>query len=147
MSIVYKPKDGPASAEGYNRQSLREARLIAGHGIEGDSKGGSAKRQLNVMAHEIVQELAGEGFLAEPGQLGEQLILSGVKIDSLPIGTHLKIGESAVIELVEPRTGCGKFERHQSRLKSEAAGRMGMMAMVTADGVIRVGDPVIIVAK
>ncbi|HZP82345.1 MAG TPA: MOSC domain-containing protein [Chthonomonadaceae bacterium] len=142
VSIVYKPQDAPPSEDGYTRVPLQEARLVAGYGIEGDAKGGHPERHLNIMSAETVQTLGGEGFRTSPGQLGEQLLLSGVAVDSLPFGTRLQIGEAACVELREPRTGCAKFEQHQDRLRQEAAGRLGRMAQVVESGVIRVGDPV-----
>jgi MOSC domain-containing protein YiiM len=145
LSIVYKPRDAVSDVAGYARPPLPEARLIVGHGIDGDAKGGSPNRHLNIMAAETVHALQGEGFRASPGQLGEQLILSGIDVDALPVGTRLQIGASACVELTEPRTGCGKFERHQGKRKEEASGRLGMMARVIAEGIIRVGDPVQIV--
>src|SRR5690348_12886773 len=143
VSIVYKPRDAAPTDEGYTRLPLQEARLIVGHGIDGDAKGGHPSRHLNIMAAESIEQLADEGFRAAPGQLGEQLILAGVEVDTLPAGTRLRIGAHACVELAEPRTGCGKFERHQGKGKEEAQGRLGMMATVVAEGVIRVGDPVL----
>jgi MOSC domain-containing protein YiiM len=98
------------------------------------------------MCAETIQTLADEGFCASPGQLGEQLILSGVAVDTLPPGARLQIGTSACVEFTEPRTGCAKFERHQNKQRAEASGRLGMMARVVAEGMIRVGDPIRIVA-
>jgi MOSC domain-containing protein YiiM len=142
VSIVYKPQ-GAAPEEGnYTRLPLQEARLVVGQGIEGDAKGTSAMRQLNVMCAGSVEELAGAGFRADPGSLGEQLILAGVEIDGLAAGMRLRIGPSACIEVTEPRTGCGKFERYQDKRKEEASGRLGQMARVVTDGIIRIGDPV-----
>jgi MOSC domain-containing protein YiiM len=142
VSIVYKPKEAAASAEGYTRVPLQQARLIAGHGVEGDAKGGSGGRQLNIMAAESLRTLAREGFHTAPGQLGEQLIIAGFAVDALPIGARFQIGESATVEVVEPRTGCGRFEQHQGKLRQEAAGRLGVMARVVQGGTIRAGDPV-----
>ncbi len=142
VSIVYKPQDAPANDGGYTRLPLQEAHLRIGKGIEGDAKGANTIRQLNIMAAGSVANLAGEGFRADPGSLGEQLLLAGIEIDSLPAGARLRIGESACIEVTEPRTGCGKFERYQGKRKEEARGRLGQMARVVADGLIRVGDPV-----
>ena len=141
-SIVYKPKDAAASEESYTRVPLRQAQLIAGYGTEGDAKGGGPDRHLNIMAAETLQALAREGFHAAPGQMGEQLIIAGLAVDALPAGARLQIGESARVEVVEPRTGCGKFERHQGKLRQEAAQRLGVMARVLTSGPIRVGDPV-----
>jgi MOSC domain-containing protein YiiM len=142
VSIVYKPKDAAASDDGYARVPLQQAQLIAGYGSEGDAKGGGPDRHLNIMAAETLEALSGEGFQAAPGQMGEQLIIAGLAVDSLPAGARLQIGESACVEVVEPRTGCGKFEQHQGKLRQEAAGRLGVMARVLASGPIRVGDAV-----
>jgi MOSC domain-containing protein YiiM len=144
-SIVYKPEDAEKLPEGYTRIPLQEAHLVVGGGIEGDLKGRSHTRQLNIMSADTVRQLAEEGFGASPGQLGEQLTVADLDIDRLPIGAHLQIGESARVEVVEPRTGCGKFERYQGRTKEEATGRLGVMARVIAAGPIRVGDPVCVV--
>ena len=145
VSIVYKPVDEAAAEDGYTRIPLQEARLVVGHGIEGDSKG-AATRQLNLMAAGTIQTLANEGFTSAPGELGEQLIVANVDIDSLPAGARLAIGQSACIEVTEPRTGCGKFERYQGKRKEEACGRLGQMARVVTGGMIRIGDPVRLVA-
>jgi MOSC domain-containing protein YiiM len=142
VSIVYKPQAAVPAADGYTRVPLREARLVAGYGIDGDAKGGSTTRQLNIMAAEAIQALATEGFCAAPGQLGEQLTLVGIEVDTLPEGIRLQIGEKACVELREPRTGCGKLERYQGKPREAAAGRLGRMAQVVVDGVIRIGDPV-----
>jgi MOSC domain-containing protein YiiM len=142
VSIVYKPRKATPTEDGYTRVPRQQALLVADYGIEGDAKGGSPKRQLNVMSARVVEELTAEGFQAAPGQLGEQLIVEGVEVDALPLGTRLTIGEQACVEIIEPRTGCGKFERYQGRSPKEAAGRLGMMARVVIGGEIAVGDPV-----
>ena len=142
VSIVYKPKEATANEDGYTRLPLQEAHLVVGRGIEGDLKGASKTRQLNIMASNTVTELATEGFSASPGEMGEQLLVADVEINSLAPGTQIRIGASACIEVTEPRTGCGKFERYQGKRKEEASGRLGQMAVVVADGIIRIGDSV-----
>lgn len=146
-SIVYKPQDATPSNEDYTRVPLTQTRLVADYGIEGDAKGGTTGRHLNIMSAEVLDELAREGFGTAPGKMGEQLILFGVEVDSLPPGTRLQIGTDACVELMEPRTGCGKFERHQGKLRQEATGRMGMMARVVEGGVIAVGDSVQVIQE
>lgn len=141
VSIVYKPEGEPAKEDGYIRVPLQKALLVAGHGIEGDAKGGG-NRHLNIMSAPIMDGLAEQGFQTSPGQMGEQLIFSGLDINALAPGTRLQIGTQAQVELTEPRTGCAKFERHQGKLRQEASGRMGMMARVLAGGQIAIGDSV-----
>lgn len=141
-SLVYRPKNEHPEAH-YLRVPVESANLLVGHGIEGDRNGGgNPARQLNVMTHETMNELQGEGFRAQPGELGEQIVVRGLDIDSLPAGAQLQFGEQAVIEIVKPRTGCDRFEAIQGKPRTNAANRLGMMARVVTGGQIRVGDTV-----
>ncbi|HEY3284578.1 MAG TPA: MOSC domain-containing protein [Armatimonadota bacterium] len=144
-SIVYKPKEAPQVEGAYTRVPVVEARLVADYGIEGDAKGGSGTRQLNIMCAEALEGLAREGFTTEPGLMGEQLIVSGLDVDALKPGDVLALGSEARAEVVEPRVGCARFEQYQGKQREDAGGRMGVMARVTASGTIRVGDPVSLV--
>jgi xanthine dehydrogenase accessory factor len=142
-SIVYRPDHVPVKPEDhYSRVSVSNTQLIAGYGIEGDRKGGNPNRQLNIMSREALDELAADGFKTEPGAMGEQIIISGLNINDLPAGSRLQIGAEAVVELVEPRTGCERFEAIQQLAPSKAAGRLGMMCRVAHSGTIQVGDSI-----
>ncbi len=142
VSIVYKPQGALSDPDGYTRHALHEAELLAGYGIKDDAKGGAGDRHLNLMAAETLHELAAEGFCVSAGQMGEQLVLTGVPVDSLPSGARLRIGDTACLQIDIPRTGCAKFERHQGKVRQDAAGRLGVMARVVSGGRITVGDPV-----
>jgi MOSC domain-containing protein YiiM len=146
-SLVYKPQDENAP-DHYTRIPLESATLVAGHGIQGDLNGkGDPKRGLNVMSFETMAGLGGEGFQAQPGQLGEQIVVRGLDVDALPGGTRLQFGDSAVIEVVKLRTGCDRFEAIQGKSAKDAQGRLGIMARVVTGGTVRVGDPVTAVAE
>jgi MOSC domain-containing protein YiiM len=143
-SIVYTPaRVDPRPATQYARVPLEQAMLLEGIGIEGDLKGGPRrKRQLNVMAREMLDQLATEGFKTSPGEMGEQIVISGIDLTLVNGGDRLRLGGSVVIEAAYPRTGCTRFERIQGYPKGSVAGRLGIMACVVASGLIRVGDPV-----
>ena len=143
VSIVYKPAQVEAPAGRYLRVPLQTARLVAGYGIAGDAKGGHHKRQLNIMSADTLAALAAEGFTVEPGRMGEQIVVRGLDVDRLAAGDRLRLGAAAIIEVAGPRTGCDRFEAYQGKSPDEAAGRLGVMARVVADGVIRVGDSVL----
>lgn len=143
-SLVYRPSDEHPS-DHYARTALYSARLIAGYGIEGDLDGGGhPDRNLNIMSFETLASLNRDGFMTQPGEMGEQISVSGLIVDKLPAGTRLRMGENAVIEIVKPRTGCDRFEAIQGKLRTDAAGRMGVMARVITGGDVRAGDPVIV---
>lgn len=143
-SIVYQPE--PTVHEPpyrFNRVPLDSAKLIVGNGIEGDRKGmGNPNRQLNIMSYEMVETLRAEGYQANPGELGEQIIIKGLDVAALEAGQRLQIGEQAVIEVFKPRTGCDWFQQVQDKPKQNTVGRLGILAGVVVAGAIRVGDPV-----
>lgn len=143
-SIVYSPAGAqPHPADAYQRTPLEKADLIEGRGILGDRKGGSPKRQLNIMLAETVDELSREGFKTGPGEMGEQIVIGWLDPALLTPGQTLQLGAAACVELVSLRTGCDRFEHIQGHAPEEAAGRLGVMARVVASGPIAAGDPVI----
>ena len=142
-SIAYTPADVERHpADHYARVSVSFARLVEGHGIEGDTKGSRGRRQLNVMFAEVVARLREEGFRTNPGQLGEQLVIAGLEPAMPTVGTRLRIGAEAIIEVTLPREPCKRFAHVQGRPMEAGIGQIGVMARVITGGEITVGDPV-----
>lgn len=142
VSIVYSPTDREAKPrDHYTRVPLERVALVEGEGIAGDRKAAGGKRQLNVMAAEQLTGLQAEGFATDPGEMGEQLIVSGIDPTALVSGARVRLG-AAVIEVTIPRTGCDRFEHIQGKPRQLAAGRLGVMARVVTGGAIAVGDAV-----
>ena len=143
VSIVYTPRDtaGQRPQGHYARVSAERVRLVEFQGIEGDVKGGTGKRQLNIMAAETLAELRAEGFKTDPGEMGEQIVVSGIDPSTVAVGMRFRIG-SAVVEVTLPRTGCARFERIQGKPKDSVRGRLGVMARVVTGGEVAVGDAV-----
>ncbi len=143
ISIAYTPGDvEPRPRERYARVAVERIVLVAGRGIEGDTKSRGGRRQLNVMLAETIEQLRSEGYHTEPGELGEQLVIEGLDAELLVAGVRLRLGESAVIQLTYPRTPCDRFAHIQGHPKEEARGRIGFMARVVAGGAIAVGAAV-----
>jgi MOSC domain-containing protein YiiM len=143
VSIVYTPRhDYQEPPDYYLRVPVSTAELVAGHGIKGDRKGSNPKRGLNVMSAETQAGLAQEGFKTAPGQLGEQLVISGLDFAGLTPGACLQIGAEATIEYLDNRIPCERFEHIQGRPRQTATDRVGFMARVLTGGRIKVGDPV-----
>ena len=146
VSIVYRPKKSGRPQDRYAREPAERVALREFQGIDGDRKGGIGDRQLNVMLAETVAELRAEGFKADPGELGEQIVIAGLDPAALTEGTRLKLGE-AVIEVGIPRTGCARFEMIQGKPRQSAKGRLGALATVVTDGEVAVGDAVEVVTS
>jgi len=143
VSIAYTPKNVEQRPENhYARVVAERVTLVADFGIEGDTKGGSGSRQLNIMSSDMLAKLREEGYQVGPGQMGEQIVVSGIALEALEAGARIQIGESAIVSMSMPRVGCSRFERIQGHPKRETRGRMGIMAHVERGGEIAVGDEV-----
>ena len=145
VSIVHTPdrSDYVRPENHYAREPVESVQLLVGKGIAGDRKGSKyPARQINLMSAETLAQLALEGFKTAPGEMGEQIVVSGLPIDGLKPGDRIRLGATAVLEVDKARTGCDRFEHIQGRKKSEVRGRLGQMMRVIADGSIRVEDSV-----
>ena len=148
-SIVYQPK-GTAYEEGrtqdFIRFHLKEAMLIANHGLEGDRKAGRhPDRQLNILTYEWLQDRRREGYRAEPGQFGEQMIIRGLPASGVKDGSQLQIGSEAVVEITKARTGCDRLQAVQTKPTKDVLEGIGLMARVITGGMISIGDEVKVV--
>jgi MOSC domain-containing protein YiiM len=106
-------------------------------------------RQVHLMASELFAELASMGFIVTSGDLGENVTTEGLDLTSFPLGTRLRIGDSASVELTGLRTPCSLIDRFQKGLKRAMISknahprfRCGVLGVVTATGQIAAGDPV-----
>ena len=89
VSIVHTPEGiDPRPPDHYARVPLGAATLEPGRGIVTDRKGGRPERQLNLMALETLEQLRAEGYRTAPGEMGEQLTLSGVDVDQRNVGSN-----------------------------------------------------------
>ena len=148
----------------FSKPVRQEIELIAGHGIEGDVHAGATVRrrarfrgtwtevnvrQVHLLQRELFDELAVEGHEVAPGELGENVTTEGVDLLGLPLGTRIRLGDSAEVELTGLRNPCLQIERFQAGLmkrliRRDVAGatrrRAGVMAIVVEGGVVRPGD-------
>ena len=115
--------------------------LTRGHGIEGDAHYGPFVRhgylarrnpkapnlkQVHLIPSELFDALRTSGFEVRQGDLGENIATVGLDLECLPLGTLLRLGASAMLELTGLRTPCVLIDRFKcglkNRLQGEAAG-------------------------
>ncbi len=146
-SLAYQPaasSDNPPYQ--FNRVTAEKVTLIADHGIDGDRKAGhNPNRQLNLLSLATVQALAAEGWKTDPGELGEQIVISDLALETLEPGTRLQLGDSAVIEITMLRVPCNWLGKIHDRDHNSVIGRMGVMARVITGGEVALGAPVSVV--
>ena len=127
---------------GIQKHEIPEAFLRAGHGIEGDAHAGSWHRQVSLLSVDSVAKLQEKlDFELKHGAFAENILVEGMAVHTLPVGTRLRIGE-ALCEV----TQIGK-ECHSDCAIKKAVGKCvmpteGIFAVVVREGIIRPGDEI-----
>ncbi|MFD3498330.1 MOSC domain-containing protein [Streptomyces sp. NPDC058676] len=165
-SVSAVSSNGTYSFTKPNRESIT---LLAGLGVEGDVHAGTTVkhrfrmekdpsqpnlRQVHLIHEELFDEVRGAGFEVAAGELGENVTTRGIDLLGLPVGTLLRLGGEAVVEVTGLRNPCAQIDRFQKGLlkqvvRRDAEGRArftsGIMSVVVTGGVVRPGDPVKVV--
>ena len=108
---------------GTQKKEIPEVNLIKGFGLENDAHGGNWHRQVSLLSFEEITAFNEKGARVGNGAFGENIIVSGIDLRQLPVGTKMKIGDS---ELVVTQIGIMPRE--------------GIFAVVVTEGHIKKGD-------
>jgi MOSC domain-containing protein YiiM len=153
-------------AHRFSKQPVAAIRLIAGLGVEGDAHSGETVqhrsrvatdpsqpnlRQVHLLAAELLDELAEQGFGAKPADLGENITTRGIDLIDLPRGALLHLGKDAVVEVTGLRNPCGQIDQFRPGMLKAVLGKgpdgtlvrkAGVMGIVLQGGEIAVGAEV-----
>jgi MOSC domain-containing protein YiiM len=131
-----------STKKGTRKTCVTKANLIKDQGLEGDAHAGPWHRQVSFLASESIEKARHGGLEVTFGDFAENIATEGIEWLKVPIGTRLKLGDSALVEI----TQIGK-ECHQKCAIYYQAGdcimpREGIFARVLEEGAIADGDPI-----
>lgn len=154
------------STHRFSKVPAASIELVAGHGVLGDAHAGStvkhrsrvAKnpdqpnlRQVHLIHREFLDLAREHGYELDAGDLGENVLTSGVDLLDLPRGTLLRLGADAVVRVTGLRNPCQQINDFRAGLLRLAVGRdeigeivrrAGVMSVVEIGGTVHVGDDV-----
>ncbi|MCB1486027.1 MAG: MOSC domain-containing protein [Bauldia sp.] len=155
-------------AHTFSKPNVASVRLLAGLGVEGDAHCGATVRhrsrvakdpsqpnlrQVHLIHAELFDELRGQGFIVEPGAMGENVTTVGIDLLGLPVGARLRLGASAVVEITGLRNPCHQIEDFRPGLLAAVLGRdvagnlvrkAGVMGIVVTGGEVSLGDGIVL---
>jgi MOSC domain-containing protein YiiM len=111
-----------------------QLRMRANAGIAGDHNAGRKRRQVLLIEMETLRE-----FGLKPGQLRENIVVSGVVLAGLPAGTILHAG-SARLEVTMDCDPCAFVDTLGEGFFKRLDGRRGTLARVLGSGDVQCGD-------
>jgi MOSC domain-containing protein YiiM len=128
--------------KGTRKQPVGRVVLVAGFGIKGDAHGGEWDRQVSLLAHESIAKMPASGLDLAPGDFGENVTTSGIDLASLPVGSTLRVGAEAELEVTQIGKECHLGCEIRRRVGDCVMPREGVFARVTKPGTIAAGDPI-----
>ena len=116
-------------------EELAEILVLENSGFEGcaHSRPGG-KRQVLLVDHETLEVME-----LRPGIIRENITTTGLNVNGLAPGQHLRVGDSR-LEVTTVCTPCDLMEKIRPGLRRELRGRRGMLCRVIAGRTIRIGD-------
>ena len=126
--------------KGEQKHPVEKIDLVPHIGIPGDAHAGDWHRMVSVLSAESVRRLQEKiAFPLLPGAFAENVLVEGIEVSRLPVGTKLRIG-SAVCEV----TQIGKECHADCAIRRQAGDcvmpREGIFVRVLEEGSAREGD-------
>jgi len=125
--------------KGTKKVNIKEATLKENFGIINDAHAGSP-RQVSLLAEESIKKIIARGLDIGFGDFAENIVTEGIDLRSLALGTKIKIGASAILEITQIGkvclARCAIFKKSGDCIMPKE----GLFARVLEGGVVKVGD-------
>lgn len=121
--------------------TVPEGRLIEDFGLEGDAHAGKWHRQISLLGTESIEKARNgrtDGLCH--GVFAENLTTEGIELFTLPVGTRLRVGGEAVLEITQIGKECHEGCAIRQLVGQCVMPREGVFARVVKGGVVRAGD-------
>ncbi len=132
--------------KGTRKRVVDQVNLRVDHGLEGDAHAGNWHRQVSFLSAESIAGVREKGLDVGFGDFAENIATEGIDWLSIPVGTRLRIGDSAEVEITQIGKECHKKCAIYYQAGDCIMPREGVFAAVRTGGVIRVGDAITLLA-
>jgi len=95
-----------STKKGVKKTNIRVGTLIENYGLENDAHAGDWHRQVSLLAIESISKIRKKGLDVNPGDFAENITTEGIKLWELPVGTRLKLGQDALVEVTQIGKEC-----------------------------------------
>ena len=125
--------------KGTRKHAAPTAVLREDYGLENDAHAGSGHRQVSLLSLEKIEDFQKRGALVSYGDFGENLVVSGIDLAGLPVGTRLGSGD-VLLEISQIGKECHTRCAIYHSMGECIMPAQGVFARVLRGGELRVGD-------
>ncbi|MCJ7772922.1 MAG: MOSC domain-containing protein [Desulfobacterales bacterium] len=131
-----------SAKKGTRKIQVASANLVPNHGVEGDAHAGPWHRQVSFLSSENIETSRNQGLDVTFGDYAENIATSGIDWKTIPVGTKVKLGEIAVVEITQIGKECHKKCAIYYQAGDCIMPREGVFGRVLEGGEINCGDAV-----
>ena len=134
-----------SETKGIQKRERERVELRPDWGIGDDAHAGAWHRQVSLLAYEKVADFKARGADVDNGAFGENLVVEGIDLRNLPLGTRLRSGE-VELELTQIGKECHARCAIYHQMGDCIMPREGVFCKVLRGGTVSAGDAIQIVA-
>ncbi len=132
--------------KGTKKKPVAEVAVKEDHGVVGDAHADcTTHRQVSLLAIESIDKMRAKGFDLQPGDFAENVTTEGIDLASLPIGTHLALGDEVVLEMTQIGKECHAACAIRRQVGDCIMPREGIFGKVVRGGHVKPGDSIRVV--
>ncbi|MGD1818970.1 MAG: molybdenum cofactor synthesis domain-containing protein [Pleomorphochaeta sp.] len=128
--------------KGTVKTNFNSCELIEGWGVKNDAHGGTWHRQVSLLSKHEIDEFNKKGANVEFGAFGENIVVDSFDLKTLPVGTIIEVGDSAVLRVTQIGKECHTGCEIALRMGQCIMPKNGIFARVLKGGIIKTGDEI-----
>ncbi|MFQ5861837.1 MAG: MOSC domain-containing protein [Candidatus Brocadiales bacterium] len=128
--------------KGTQKEDVGVVRLVEDYGIERDAHAGPGHRQVSLLALESADIMREKGLDIDSGDFGENIVTEGLDLKCLHLGTRLRVGKNALLEITQIGKECHDRCAIYYKAGDCIMPREGIFTRVLTGGIVQVGDEI-----
>jgi MOSC domain-containing protein YiiM len=126
--------------KGVKKTNIFSGKLLENYGLENDAHAGDWHRQVSLLAIESIAKIRAKGLDVNPGDFAENVTTEGIRLWELPVGTRMKLGGEALVEVTQIGKECHDRCAIFHQVGDCVMPREGIFVRIIAEGEIKPGD-------
>lgn len=128
------------------KKNVNKGLLVDNYGLLNDAHASTTyHRQVSLLSQKSIDKMKDKGLELQAGDFGENLTTSGIDLNLLDIGNHIKVGKTAILEITQKGKTCHNPCEIFHQVGDCIMPRDGVFARVIKGGKVETGDKIEVV--